>query len=345
MRSLRVLVTACGAPGTAALVRALRTNGERDVWIAGCDEREASVGRQLCDAFQHVPPGVGPFFAENVLQFCRRERIDAVVPQSGDDLLGLARSKAAFAEAGVTALVSSADAADAADDRTVCYARLEDAGVRAPLWQRVRGGRELARASAELGYPHRPLRLERLRRSETPFARVLDATADPSPGLDEPPGAAAMRLEEAVGLLPEVGGDEVLLVELCEGPERTIDGVAEDGRVLLAQPKAIEPASGGTLLRTLDDPGLVRVADLAASALGLDHFFGVRLVGDAVVGVTAHIDTVVYQDDLNLPYLGVKHALGEIDGQDLAAIGRRVRPSRRALRYVDQLDWDADLTP
>jgi hypothetical protein len=99
------------------------------------------------------------------------------------------------------------------------------------------------------------------------------------------------------------------------------------------------------LLRTLDDPGLLRVADLAVAALGLDHFFGIHLVGDAVVGVSGYIDTVVYQDDLNLPYLGVKHALGEVDAQELAAVGRRVRPSRRALRYLDQMDWDADLTP
>ena len=67
MRPLRVLVTACGAPGTAALVRALRENGEREVWVAGCDMNERAVGRRLCDAFQRVPPGDSPFFAENVL--------------------------------------------------------------------------------------------------------------------------------------------------------------------------------------------------------------------------------------------------------------------------------------
>ena len=37
MKSITVLVTASGAPGTAALLRALRTNGERSVRLVGTD--------------------------------------------------------------------------------------------------------------------------------------------------------------------------------------------------------------------------------------------------------------------------------------------------------------------
>src|SRR4029077_11660847 len=50
-----VLVTASGAPGTAALLRALRENGERDVRLVGTDMSERSIGKHLCDAFHLVP--------------------------------------------------------------------------------------------------------------------------------------------------------------------------------------------------------------------------------------------------------------------------------------------------
>ena len=53
------------------------------------------------------------------------------------------------------------------------------------------------------------------------------------------------------------------------------------------------------------------------------------------------VSTVVYQDDLNLPYLGVKRALGEITDEELRELRARVRPGRTALRYFDQLEWDA----
>jgi hypothetical protein len=52
-----VVVTASGAPGTAALLRGLRANGERDVRLVGTDMSERSVGRHLCDAFHLVPAG------------------------------------------------------------------------------------------------------------------------------------------------------------------------------------------------------------------------------------------------------------------------------------------------
>jgi PylC-like, N-terminal domain/ATP-grasp in the biosynthetic pathway with Ter operon len=328
MRPLRVLVTACGAPGTAALVRALRANGERDIWLTGCDMNERAIGRQLCDAFQQVPPGESPFFAENVLQLCRRERIDAVLPQSSHELLGLARASAAFVDAGITVLVSSAEAIETTHDKAVCYVRLDEAGIRVPLWRRVRGGRELARAAAELGYPHEPVCLKPVASSGSRGFRVLDQEADRHRQLlHGRPGNLTMHLEEVTELLPEVGGDELLVMELVEGDERTIDGIAEHGRVLLGQPKTRQAVGAGLARRVVD-------------ILELDHFFNVQLVGDVVVEVNPRISTIVYQEDINLPYLGLKRALGEIDADELAVYARRLRPTRKALRFYDQVEWD-----
>jgi carbamoyl-phosphate synthase large subunit len=343
MRPLRVLVTACGSPGTAALVRALRENGERDMWLAGCDMNERAIGRHLCDAFQQVPPGESPFFAENVLQLCRRERIDVVLPQSSYELLGLARASAAFVDAGITVLVSSAEAIETTHDNAVCYARLDEAGIRVPLWRRVRGGRELSRAAAELGYPHEPVCLKPVVSSGSRGFRVLDPEADRHHQLlHGRPGYLAMHLEEVTELLPEVGGDELLVMELVEGDERTIDGIAEHGRVLLGQPKTRQAvrAGLGMFFQTLDDPVLTQLASRVVNILELDHFFNVQLVGDVVVEVNPRISTIVYQEDLNLPYLALKRALGEIDPDELAVYARRVRPTRKALRFYDQVEWD-----
>ena len=58
-----------------------------------------------------------------------------------------------------------------------------------------------------------------------------------------------------------------------------------------------------------------------------------------MIEVNPRISTVVYQEDLNLPYLGIKRALGEISDDELASLASRVRPGRTALRYFDQLEW------
>jgi hypothetical protein len=59
-----------------------------------------------------------------------------------------------------------------------------------------------------------------------------------------------------------------------------------------------------------------------------------------VIEINPRISTIVYQEDLNLPYLGVKQALGEITLEELQQLSARVRPTRRALRYFDQVEWD-----
>ena len=93
--------------------------------------------------------------------------------------------------------------------------------------------------------------------------------------------------------------------------------------------------------QTLDDQELMHIAARIATELQLDHFFNIQLVGEAVIEINPRISTVVYQEDLNLPYLGIKHALGELSDDELASHASRIRPGRKALRYFDQVEWDA----
>jgi hypothetical protein len=131
-------------------------------------------------------------------------------------------------------------------------------------------------------------------------------------------------------------------MELAQGRERTVDGIARAGRVVLAHAKTREAMRAGLAMyfETRNDPELVDVAGRIVADLGIEHFFNIQLVGEHVIEINPRISTIVYQEDLNLPYLGVKHALGEIGPDELAAYADRVRPARRALRYFDQVEWD-----
>jgi carbamoyl-phosphate synthase large subunit len=340
---ITVLVTASGAPGTAALLRALRLNGERRVRLVGTDMSPQAIGRRYCDAFYVVPPGGDPAFADAVLGIAQQEQVDAVLPQSSFDLLGLAEARERFGTEGIALLVSSPDTVRRANDKAEMYALLEGIGVRAPAWRRVTGGRALRDAAQELGYPERAVCFKPVFSSGSRGFRVLDATIDRAKQLlEERPGSVAMRLTEALDVLPEDSGPELLVMELAQGPERTVDGIARGGRIVLGHPKTRESMRAGLAMyfRTLRDPGLMEVAGRIVAELGIEHFFNIQLVGEHVIEVNPRISTIVYQDDLNLPYLGVKHALGEISDEELGALAARVRPTRRALRYFDQVEWD-----
>jgi len=343
VNDVTVVVTASGAPGTAALLRALRMNGERRIRLVGTDMSPQAIGRHYCDAFYVVPRGTDPTFADTVHGIARTERADVVLPQSSFDLLRLAEARERFETDGIAVMVSSADAIRRANDKAETYATLERIGVRAPAWRRVTGGNGLRHAAQELGYPDRAVCFKPVFSSGSRGFRVLDPTADRAKQLLEArPGNIAMRLTEALEVLSEDGGPELLVMELAEGGERTIDGIARAGRMLLGHPKTRESMRAGLAMyfETLRDPALMEIGARIVAELRLDHFFNIQLVGDYVIEVNPRISTVVYQEDLNLPYLGVKYALGEISDELLAAHAARVRPTRRALRYFDQVEWD-----
>src|SRR5436309_15490846 len=341
MRDITVLITAAGAPGTAALLRALRMNGERGVRVIGIDMSPQAIGRHFCDRFFVVPPGSDPAFPEAVLNIVRRENVDIVLPQSSFDLQALADAKERFL--GTAVLVSSPQTIRRANDKAETYALLQRLGLQAPAWRKVAGGRALALAAEELGYPERPACFKPISSSGSRGFRVLDATIDRTKQLiEERPGNLAMRLKDVLEVLPEEGGPDLLVMELAQGRERTIDGIARSGQLVLGHAKTRESMRAGLAMyfETLNDHWLLEVAQRIVADVGIEYFFNIQLVGDHVIEINPRISTIVYQEDLNLPYLGVKSALGEITHEELAQLAASVRTSRRALRYFDQVEWD-----
>jgi carbamoyl-phosphate synthase large subunit len=244
----------------------------------------------------------------------------------------------------VPVLVSSAETIRRSNDKAETYALLHRLGVPAPAFRRVHGAHEVEAAAHELGYPDRAVCFKPVFSSGSRGFRVLDPSVDRAHQLlHERPGSVAMRLEEALELLPAEGGPELLVMELATGGERTIDGIADGRAVVLGHPKTRESMRAGLAMYfvTLEDPQLDELAGRIVAELEIEWFFNIQLVGEQVIEVNPRISTVVYQEDVNLPYLGVKRALGEVSDDELAALKARVRPGRMALRYFDQLEWDA----
>jgi carbamoyl-phosphate synthase large subunit len=336
-----ILLSASGAPGSARLIRALHENGERKVRIVGTDMSDRAIGRHLCDAFHVVPPGSSPDYAEAILDLVEREHVDVVLPQSSFDLEALSLVRERFP---VPVLVSSPQTVHRSNDKAESYELLRRIGVPTVDFRRVAGARQVEAAARELGYPERPVCFKPVFSSGSRGFRILDPTVDRAHQLlHERPGSVAMRLEEALELLPDEGGTELLVMELATGGERTIDGIADGKRVVLGHPKTREAMRAGLAMYfvTLRDDGLMETADAIVRELEIEWFFNIQLVGEHVIEVNPRISTVVYQEDLNLPWLGVKRALGEISDEELATMRTRVRPGRTALRYFDQVEWDA----
>ena len=332
MKPLTVVVTASGAPGTAALLHALRANGEREVRLVGTDMSERSVGRHLCDAFHLVPAGSDPAFPDAIREIAEREGAAAVLPQSSFDLEGLAGATGGFGE--IAVLVSPPDAIHRSNDKAESYAflrRLGPAGARLPPRpgrRRGRGGRARARLPGAPGLLQAGV-LVRL-------ARLPDPRPDRRPRRPAPARAARLGVDAARG-----GGRDP---RLGRRPDRAArDGArdrARSGRSTGSRTAArsssatrrparrCAPASRCTSSRSTTT-ALMALSNAIVAELGIEHFFNIQLVGDYVIEINPRISTIVYQDDLNLPYLGVKRAIGEISDDELRALRPGSAPAGR----------------
>jgi hypothetical protein len=65
----------------------------------------------------------------------------------------------------------------------------------------------------------------------------------------------------------------------------------------------------------------------------------VQFLGDRLLEINPRISTLVYQPDLNLPWLAVRLALGEIDADAAAALDGRTTIGRQVTRYYDQVEY------
>jgi carbamoyl-phosphate synthase large subunit len=340
MSALRVLVTATGSPGGPRLVRALRENGERELTVIGTDITDASAGRFLADEFHVVPRGDDPAFAQTLAELAVRVGADCVLPTSSAEVLALARGRDHFP---MPLLVADAEGVARCQDKSATAEAAARAGVASPETHLARTPDEFRAAAEALGYPERAICMKPPEAKGSRGFRILSAGVDRRWALLEArPGPLPLSVEEA---LEAIGPDDfppLLVMELVEGTEHTVDGICRDGRLVLGHTKTREAMRAGLAMwfETVDRPDLVDAADRLARELGLDWLVNVQFIGDRLLEINPRISTVMYQENLNLPYLAIRHALGEISVDELAALNGRARSTRRVLRYYEQFEWD-----
>lgn len=342
---LTILVTASGAPGSPRLLRALREGGGPRVRLVGVDMREESAGRFLCDDFHRVPPGSDPGYLEALVDVAAHERADVVFPQSSAEVGAISRGAGRF---GVPVLVASADAVARASAKSETARIADRLGIPQPRTIEARDPEAFAGAAAELGYPGRDVCMKPLEGKGARGFRVLSADVDRRAQLlDARPGTLLpISMQEAVEILSGGPGfPPMLVMELIEGEELAVDALCRDGQALAISAKTREAFRAGLAMefRLIDRPDLVGHASRLIEELALDWLVNVQFLGDRLLEVNPRVSTLIYQDDLNLPWLAVQLAIGEVGEDDVVEAGRRARVGRRVTRYYEQVEYaDAD---
>jgi carbamoyl-phosphate synthase large subunit len=344
LRPLKLVLTASGCPGAAALIRRLKANGERDLTIFGVDARADAIGRFLCDGFETVPAGASPDYIPALLRIVERERPDILFVQSSHEVAPVAAHRPAFERLGAKTLVASPEAIALCNDKVAMHKALRGSPVPQPALLLPASLDEFVAGARELGYPGKPVCFKPPASKGSRGFRILSAGIDKVHVLlHERPSNLYMTLDEFAASFAGVAPfPTLMLMEYVEGIEFTVDALIDHGEIVLAQAKTREAVDTGLAMafKTVDRPDLVEVSRHICRTLGLDWFVNIQFKGDSLLEVNPRVSTFVYQDDFILPYLGIKYALGELSPPAVRAAQTRVRASRRTVRYYDQVFWD-----
>jgi len=122
-----------------------------------------------------------------------------------------------------------------------------------------------------------------------------------------------------------------------------MDALVHKGEILLGMVKTRDAINTGLAMsfKTVDRPDLEKYAARILRKIPLDFFVNIQFKDDKLLEINPRVSTFVYQDNLILPYLGIKWALGEIDRGELEKLTDRIDYTRRTIRYYDQVFWNA----
>lgn len=348
---LRVLVTACGAPGAPGIIKSLRLNGERSVWLFGTDMSEHAVGFSMVDSRQTVPPGhESDAFMAAIVDIVRIHSIDVVLPLSTYELIPLAKYRAQLEALGARVLVSPPDGLDIANDKAKLYARFAAANW-IPQHRIVRSLPDFLEAIHALGYPETPVCFKPAISKGSRGFRILDPQASTLERLlNWKPDGTRVNLESVIPALQESQlFPRLLVMEYLSGQEYSVDTLVADGRMLLAIPRSRDETRQGISFRgrTEYNPELVRLSKYIVEELGLAYNINLQFRYNRdgcskLLEVNPRVSgTIVLctAAGANMPYLALKLALDEPFSLP------SVRWGTSMTRYWEEVFYDADGSP
>lgn len=323
MKDLTVLITAAGnvfMPGTTAC---LRNNGERKIRLIGADMSADETILRMCDAAYQVPRGSDPAYVDALLEICRNEKVDVLLPIMSVELEALARNKERFRSIGTKVSVSDIGPLSTANNKRSLMDHLLRNGFPCAKYRTVYSLEELSAAAFSLGYPEKKVCIKAVDDSGSRGFRILSkANSRFDSFMFEKPTSGVITLEELSSILSEAETfPELIVMEYLPGAEYSVDLLADRGKTMYSCCRKSLRMENSIMLEAeiVDDPRVTELCEAVTASLGLDSNIGfdlkeredgTPLIMECNPRITAGIP-FFDAAGVNLPYLCIKMLLGE----------------------------------
>ncbi|HEV7782530.1 MAG TPA: ATP-grasp domain-containing protein [Chitinophagaceae bacterium] len=233
---INILMTGGGAPGAAGILNCLHQNKTFEITVA--DANPGAVGKYLNNDFETIPYATDPFFAETVLELCKKKSIEVVLPLVTKELIPLSLLKNEFESAGIKLLVSPTASLEIANNKSRLYEFFQWRSISTPAFRVVETTDQFKTAVEELGYPGKQVCFKpSVSNGSRGFRIVSEQMNELDLLLNHKPASTYTSLKDAVRILSSGIFPELLVSEYLPGEEYSVDCLAKNGECILVVPR------------------------------------------------------------------------------------------------------------
>jgi carbamoyl-phosphate synthase large subunit len=234
MNDLTVMVTAAGNQYMLGLADCLKNNGERNIRIVGTDMNNDPTILQMMDKMYQVPSATSSDYIEKLIEICKKEKVDILIPVMSAELPALVKYKTKFEEIGTKVSISNSESIYITNNKFRLYRFMRDNGMYVPKFCSINNVNELDNAFKKVGYPNNAVCIKATELSGSRGIRIIDPNKTRSDILlGEKPNSFYISYDELKNILSErITFPEMMVMEALPGKEFSVDLVADNGTIL-----------------------------------------------------------------------------------------------------------------
>ena len=323
MKDLTVMLSACGAQFAPGMVNCLKDNGERNIRVIGIDMHYDATLESLYDGIYEVPGASDPKYIDTILEICKKEKVDVVLPFMSAELIPLLDRLDDFNNIGVKVAVGDRHSIEITTNKYKFYAFLKECGLKVPKFALVQKAADLKAACEAVGYPQYPVCVKATELSGSRGIRLIDPSKSRFDILfGQKPNSFFTTFDDLQSTLEERDEmPEMMAMEYLPGMEGSVDLIAEDGKILYMayRESTVNLHSIPQAGELKENKEAYEIAEKVIAALKFTGNADLDFKNDkdghpVLMEINPRIAAtmkIFKEGGLNLPYLRIKQLLGE----------------------------------
>ncbi len=323
LKDITVLITAAGNVFMPGTTNCIRNNQERNIRLVGADMNDDRTMLEMFDVYYPVPRGDDPNYVNVLLDICKKEKVDIILPIMSSELNALAKNRQKFESIGTKVSVSNLEQLEIANDKRKLFDFMRDNNIPCAMYSEVHNICELEDKVKEFGYPETPVCIKATKGSGSRGFRIIDESKSKFDAfMNDKPNSCCITLDELKSIFAGVEEfPELMVMEFLPGQEYTVDLLADKGKTIYNCCRKSLNMENSIMLdgMVVDNQDVKNICSLVTEKLNLDGNIGFdvkeRADGTPVImecnpRITAGIPVFAIAG-VNLPYLNIKRLLGE----------------------------------